>query len=91
MNMDTISIEQLIINKHEVSVSISYNEYDKTFTLYWNDMVVNEWSETFPTLSVALARLAALVACGETNWERGLLHSPSTFTQMAENFLSATI
>lgn len=38
---------------------------EKAYAVYWNDYVVNEWTEYFPTLSVALARVAVLAECVE--------------------------
>jgi hypothetical protein len=40
------------------------------FDLRWTDYVANEWAEPFESLSAAVARLAALIYCGEADPER---------------------
>jgi hypothetical protein len=52
----------------EITEFIS-NKGEKAYAVYWNDYMVNEWTEYFPTLSIALARVAVLaeaVEGGET-------------------------
>jgi hypothetical protein len=55
-----------------IDAHVFYDEFIDSYTLYWSDGVANEWSENFDMLSDALARLAALVHCGENEWELGL-------------------
>lgn len=38
---------------------------EKAYAVYWNDYVANEWTEYFPTLAIALARVAVLAECVE--------------------------
>jgi hypothetical protein len=66
---------------------ITIEKIDAAFKLRWTDYVVNEWEEVYPTLSVALARAAALVACGETDWESSFCHAPAEFSVNATEFL----
>lgn len=56
-------------------------------SLRWNDGVVNEWTEEYESLSVALARVAVLAACGEKDWEVGFVNDSSTFEANARDFL----
>lgn len=41
------------------------------YVLWWNDFVINEWVEAFTDLSLALARYALLIRCGEIQNEYG--------------------
>lgn len=41
------------------------------YSLWWTDYVANDWIEWYPVLSVALARAAALMHCGEHDWAIG--------------------
>jgi hypothetical protein len=82
------SIEDAIAEKFEVGVSIY--EHDGKFILRWTDFVANEWAEEFPTMSVALLRLASLIACGESDWHNGFNQVPAEFTNLGKDFLSVT-
>lgn len=60
------------------------------YRLEWNDGVANGWTETYPTLSLALARAAALVACEEARDggdSRMFAHDAAEFALVAEAFL----
>jgi hypothetical protein len=39
---------------------------DGSYFLYWSDNIANHWAERFSQLSSAIARLAILVKCGDT-------------------------
>lgn len=54
----------------------------------WTDGATGEWTETFSTLSAALARVALLARCGEDGWERGLLDTDVTVSAF-ELFVNA--
>jgi hypothetical protein len=57
--------------------------------LTWTDFVANEWSETFGTLGLAMARLSVLhnaVAMGAF-----LKDTPQDFTKNANDFLKGQI
>ena len=81
----TINIYTELRERFDVNVEIIANP-DSTYTLRWDDMVINEWSETFPTLSIALARLAALTHCGERDWETGFSTSDKDFAGYTKAF-----
>lgn len=74
----TAHLFEKIRNDFDVNVGIQKNA-DSTWTLSWDDGVANEWNETFPHLSIALARMAVLVHCGELDWEVGFRSNPETF------------
>lgn len=61
------------------------------FLLTWTDYVANEWAETFPTLPVALTRLACLMECERRNWEAGFQATPDQFTPTASEFLTSQV
>lgn len=65
---DTISFDLYGECGVEITEFIS-NKGDKAYAVYWNDYVANEWTEYFPTLATALARVAVLaeaIESGET-------------------------
>lgn len=55
--------------------------------LSWSDGVTGEWTEAHPALSIALARLAMLQRCCESNWDRGFNEEPDEFAAAARIFL----
>lgn len=76
---------------HETNdITAWVREGEGTFLLHWTDGI-NEWVESFPTLSIAVLRLASLIACGENDWDKGFTDSPTQFIQKAGNFLSHTV
>ena len=56
------------------------------YVLAWSDLVVNEWFEEFPSLPIAMVRMAALLHCGVHRWNRGLV-STEEFTATAGRWL----
>ena len=63
---------------------------DGKFDLTWTDYIINVWTETFDDLSTAMLRAAALVKCGETDWDEGFKQSPEEFTNHANDFFNIT-
>lgn len=62
--------------------------------LLWTDHVANEWTETFETLPLALARLATLIHCVEngrmfSDPTEGGGETPAEFVQAATRFLDS--
>lgn len=51
----------------------------ESFFLSWTDGVANDWTEEFPDFSYALARLANLQYCAESDWYEGFTHQPAEF------------
>ena len=64
-------------------------ESEGKFVLTWTDFVANEWSETFGSLGLAMARLSVLHnAVGRGAFMKD---SPHDFTKNANVFLKAQI
>jgi hypothetical protein len=64
-------------------------EKDNRFVLAWNDGLVNEWSESFDSLGVAMARLSVLhYAVGAGKF---FTNDPHEFAADAGNFLKGQI
>lgn len=66
------------------------------YVLHWTDYVVNDWLEAYSNLSVATARLAALIRCTELNDHDDsgggfFKQDPAMFTAVAEAFWGLTI
>jgi len=61
--------------------------YQGEYVLWWTDGVANDWEESYPALSLALARLAVLMRCGESDWERGFAESAFAFPTVAAEWL----
>jgi len=55
--------------------------------LSWHDGFINEWHEDYPTLALALARLAVLAHCGEDDWRTSFATGPDLFAERASQFL----
>lgn len=64
---------------------------DDKFDLTWTDYIINVWTETFDDLSTAMLRAAALIKCGETDWDEGFKQSPEEFTNHANDFFNITV
>lgn len=43
------------------------------FSLYWTDQMINDWSEEYADLSVAMLRLAAIIRCYEQDFHIGFV------------------
>jgi hypothetical protein len=61
---------------------------DGAYMLRCTDYLTSEWAEAFDSLSLALARLALLVACEESGWELAFRFDAQPFQVAAQNFLS---
>lgn len=75
---------------NDVEVIVSQGADDSGY-LWWTDFVANEWCEHYPTVSLAIARLALLQACGESAWEKGFAQTPTEFMNEYEKFLDSAI
>lgn len=76
--------------KNEVELAILKTD-DGKFDLTWTDYVINVWTETFDDLSTAMLRAAALIKCGETDWNEGFNQSQEEFTKSANDFFNTTV
>lgn len=88
------ALEQQVINEQAPADIYQYSGDDTTvwcgtwrggYSIVWTDGI-NYWCEWFPTLPVAFMFLAALFACRDTEWCRGM-GSITDFPQMAQQFL----
>jgi len=88
--VEGISKVYVNLSGDDVYIGVGKNSEDK-FVLYWNDYVANEWTEVFDTLPIALLRLAALLECGRSDWEKCFSKAPSQFVLAAECFLEGVV
>ena len=72
----------------EAGVSLRRLNDDTGYVLEWTDFVANDWSETFPNMSTALARLALLAFCCETDWDAMFKDDSSEFVARWKEFTS---
>ncbi len=86
---DLDKTSQVVLGYSDDHVAVTVATDGNHFILTWNDYVTNEWSETYPALSIALARFAALMRCSEHNWDIGFVNTPGTFVAAAEQFLAS--
>lgn len=61
------------------------SECGKRFVLWWTDYVANSWEEMFDSLPVAIARLASLVKCGES--DQFFKYEPQEFSDRVSEVL----
>lgn len=59
--------------------------------IWWTDFVANDWLEVFPTLAMALARLALLVACSGDDWARCWRGDSAEFATAWSDFETANL
>ena len=64
---------------------------DNSGYLWWTDFVANEWLEHYPTVSLAIARLALLQACGESEWDKAFKQTPKEFVQQYDKYQEEAI
>ena len=64
---------------------------DYGFVLQWTDGIAQEEREHYPSLALALARVAALAKCGEAKWGSGFLQDVEGFSVVAESFLAEVV
>lgn len=89
LNFSTAAAD--VINFNGLGTYAKVGTYGDQFSLVWTDGVCNEWAEVYPTLSLALARFALLVYCGESEWEKGFNHSPSMFSAIVTEFANELV
>lgn len=65
---------------------------DSGIRLTWTDGVAQQEVEEYSSLSLALARVAALAKCGESKWGAGFVQADATeFVTVAESFLAEVV
>lgn len=75
---------QDVLDLHHPDAHVSVGRWAQGYSLWWTDYVATDWREWYPTLSVALARAAALLHCGEHEWT--LCFSSASFPESAALF-----
>ncbi len=73
---DEVQVLSLATDEFE---SVICRTTDARYALRWGDYVANVWNESYPTLSLAVARLAALLYCQEADWDLMLAVEPDEF------------
>lgn len=64
-------------------------EGEEGVMLYWHDGVTGEWAEHYSDLATAVARLAALIKCVET--DEFFKDGPQGFVRWSDNFFTQTV
>lgn len=70
------------------AIMLSLEIIGESFVIEWGEVIPNEFTETYGSLAVALARLAALAECGEMGWTTNLAHDEGEFTEVAADWLN---
>jgi hypothetical protein len=78
-------------NDSGITVSQLDEDYFAKYEVRWTDFIANEWVETYHELSEALARVSALVKCGEGDWQRGFLQQQNDFVAQAHDFFGKVV
>ena len=73
-----------ILDLHHPDTHVCVGRWADGYSLWWTDYVANDWLEWYPTLSMALARTAALLHCGENDWNIGF--TSTSFPEAAALF-----
>ena len=73
-----------ILDLHHPDTHVCVGRWADGYSLWWTDYVANDWLEWYPTLSMALARTAGLLHCGEHNWSIGF--TATSFPEAAALF-----
>lgn len=97
--LDVATVSQFVMNasgdSSPAGVELRRIKRDGTesFVILCEDFVANAWDETFPTLSLALARLAVLAKCAEDNWDTGFINDGDEpgFVDAAKTFLRGQV
>jgi len=75
---NAIEFLSVVIGGGSAGVNVRVGSDGRGF-IWWTDFVANDCLEVFPTLAMALARLALLVACSADNWSRGFAGDSAEF------------
>lgn len=78
-------------NESGITVSQLDEDYFAKYEVRWTDYIANEWVEVYHDLSDALARVSALVKCGESDWSRGFAQNVNDFVGQAELFFAKVV
>ena len=75
-------------SEHGNACQITVSSDETGYLVEWHDFVANDWLERFDSLAVALARVSALVRCGESDWASGFAGDAKAFSVVADSFLT---
>ena len=93
--MSKQEIFKLVRNDYEVVVSefkeVTATDVHVVYEVRWTDFIANDWTETFYTLSHAIARVSALVKCEESKWHKGFVQQNVGFVKEADVFFSNVV
>lgn len=64
----------------------SIEQVEGKWVLYWTDCVANEWTESYDLLSHAVARLACITACAESDYSVSFAQTPENFEPVVDDF-----
>lgn len=91
MNPETCDIHDLpcVINGYLPDDSGVYRvvEIDGTYLLWWSDGVANDWEERYPTMALAMLRLAVLCQCAIESDRQFFAHQFAEFSVIGQDFL----
>ena len=73
-----------ILDLYHPDTHICVGTWADAYSVWWTDYVANDWLEWYPTLSMALARTAGLLHCGEHDWNIGF--TATSFPEAAALF-----
>lgn len=73
-----------ILDLRHPDTHVCVGNWAEGYSLWWTDSVASDWLEWYPALSVALARVAALLHCGQHNWAAGF--TATSFPEAAALF-----
>lgn len=79
------------VNINDDAKAVVSQGADNSGYLWWTDFVANEWLEHYPTVSLAIARLALLQACGESAWDKAFKQTPKEFVQQYDKYQEEAI
>ena len=80
-------VEMSTFDINAVIMTASVHDVKQTAWLWWTEGI-NEWCEQFPSVSVALGRLAVLIGFGENGWVDGFSLNESQFAEFWEKSVS---
>ena len=76
MEMTHLKAHEVVNTKFsDFAAIVRYVSDGAKVEIWWTDYVTNEWSEIYDSLAQALTRLALLLECMDSDWEKGFLYN----------------
>ncbi len=91
VNQETVSFKDAVITYSDDQYEAKIIRNQNAYVLWWGDYVANEWTEVYAHLSTAIARLANLQHCRESDFEEGFVMTPLTFENSIDELFSEKI